>query len=310
MDLGPCSAPFVGSSQELNCAALSCGGIEKSRARSHATVGIAGSSAHHGAMSFDLRGRYALITGASSGIGLEIARGLGARGAHLILAARRRDKLDAIAASIGRSHSVNIQVVDVDLAHPEGPKTLIEMIDEEECPIDILVNNAGVGLFGDGLESDAAREEAMLRLNVLALAHLTKHYGRSMRLRGQGSILQVASTAAFQPCPGYAAYGATKAFVLLHAEALAEELRDSGVTITALCPGSTNTEFFVISGHKRNQLQEATSMEPAEVAEMAIEAMLKGRRVKVPGLTNALGAFGVRFLPRKWQAALTRRVLS
>ncbi len=261
-------------------------------------------------MAFDLRGRYALITGASSGIGLEMARGLGARGAHLILVARRRDKLDEIAASIGRSHSINIQVVDVDLSHPEGPQTFAEMIDETKSPIDILVNNAGVGLFGDGLDADWTREEAMLQLNVVALAHLTKHFGRAMRLRGSGRILQVASTAAFQPCPGYAAYGATKAFVLHHAEALAEELRDTNVEVTALCPGSTNTEFFTISGHKRNQLQEATSMEPADVAELAIEAMIRGRRVKVTGFTNAMAAFGVRFLPRRLQAAVTRKVLS
>lgn len=261
-------------------------------------------------MSFDLRGSYALVTGASSGIGLEIARGLGARGVHLVLAARRRDKLDEIAAAIGRSNSINIQVVDVDLAHPEGPGTLIDMIDEKASPIDILVNNAGVGLYGDGLDSDTDREDAMLRLNVLALARLTKHFGRSMKLRGRGHIMQVSSVAAFQPCPGYAAYGASKAFVLQHAEALAEELRDSGVKVTALCPGTTNTEFFDISGHTRNQLQDATSMEPAEVAEKAIEAMLRGRRVYVPGLANRLGATGVRFLPRRLQAMLTRRVLS
>lgn len=261
-------------------------------------------------MSFDLRGSYALVTGASSGIGLEIARGLGARGVHLILAARRRDELDKIAASIGRSNSINIQVVDVDLSHPQGPTTLIDMIDEKDCPVDILVNNAGVGLYGDGLDADWDREGAMLRLNVVALAQLTKHYARSMRDRGRGHILQVASTAAFQPCPGYAAYGASKAFVLHHAEALAEELRDSGVKVTALCPGSTNTEFFKISGHKRNQLQEATSMEPANVAEQAIEAMLAGRRVRVTGLSNKLGAMGVRFLPRRLQAVVTRKVLS
>lgn len=211
---------------------------------------------------------------------------------------------------LGRSHSVNVQVVDVDLSHPEGTQTLIDMVDEKSSPVDILVNNAGVGLFGDGLQSDWEREEAMLRLNVLALAHLTKHFGQSMQLRGQGRILQVASTAAFQPCPGYAAYGATKAFVLHHAEALAEELRDSGVEITAVCPGSTNTEFFTISGHERNQLQEATSLEPEVVAELAIQAMLKGRRVKVTGFSNALAATGVRFLPRRLQAAITRKVLS
>ena len=261
-------------------------------------------------MSFDLRGSYALVTGASSGIGLEIARGLGARGVHLVLAARRRDKLDEIAAAIGRSNSINIQVVDVDLSHPEGPETLIDMIDEKACPIDILVNNAGVGLYGDGLDSDAGRETAMLRLNVVALAQLTKHFGRSMKVRGRGHILQVASTAAFQPCPGYAAYGASKAFVLHHAEALAEELRDSGVTVTALCPGSTNTEFFEVSGHQRNQLQEATSLTPAEVADQAIEAMLRGRRIRVTGLSNKLAAMGVRFLPRRLQAIVTRKVLS
>ncbi|MEM8710997.1 MAG: SDR family oxidoreductase [Planctomycetota bacterium] len=261
-------------------------------------------------MNFDLRGRYALVTGASSGIGLEIARGLAARGVHLILAARRRDRLDEIAASIGRSHSINIQVVDVDLAHPEGTRTLIEMIDEDQSPVDILVNCAGVGLFGDGIDHPWEREDAMLRLNVLALAHLTKHFGQSMKRRGAGRILQVASTAAFQPCPGYAAYGATKAFVLHHAEALAEELRDSGVKITALCPGSTNTEFFEISGHRRNQLQESTSLDPATVAELGLKALFRGKRIVVTGWANRFGATFVRFLPRRLQAVVTRRVLA
>lgn len=260
---------------------------------------------------YDLRSCRALVTGASSGIGREIARELAAHGAHLVLAARRRERLEELGAALGRSHAVRVDVVEVDLSAPEGPAHLIAAVQELHGPdaIDVLVNNAGTGLFGDGVGHGQHEEAAMLRLNVLAVAELTKHYAAEMRRRGAGRILQVASTAAFQPCPGYAAYAASKAFVLHHAEALAEELRDSGVTITALCPGSTNTEFFEVSGHERNSLQRSTSLEPDEVARQAVRCMRRGGRVVVPGWTNKLGAATVGLLPRRLRVILARKVL-
>ena len=260
-------------------------------------------------MGFDLRGRRALVTGASSGIGAEIARELAARGMSLVLAARRRDRMDELGRSLGRSHSVDVDIVEVDLATESLATPLIEAADARHDRIDVLVNNAGVGIHGMGLDHDWNEELRMLRLNVLCVAQLTKHYGRKMRARGEGRILQVASTAAFQPCPTYAAYGATKAFVLQHAEALTEELRGSGVGITTVCPGSTNTEFFGISGNERGQVQTSTSLEPDEVAKSAIDALIRGKRLIVTGLANKVGASTVGFLPRRLQATIARKVL-
>lgn len=264
-------------------------------------------------MVFDLRGRRALVTGASSGIGAEIARQLASYGAHLVLAARRRGAMEELAESLGRSHGVSVDIIEVDLATDDGPADLIRSVDADlgglHETIDVLVNNAGVGIYGDGIDHRWEDEARMLRLNILCLAQLTKHFGAKMKARGDGRIMQVASTAAFQPCPGYAAYGATKAFVLHHAEALAEELRDSGVGITVLCPGSTNTEFFQVSGNQRNQLQQSTSLEADEVARLGVNALRKGKRVIVTGLSNKVTSTTVRFLPRRLQAILARKVL-
>lgn len=258
---------------------------------------------------FDLRGRRALVTGASAGIGREIARVLASHGAHLILAARRRDRLDELADSLGRSHGADVDVIESDLADPGGAAALIQAVDERRRTVDVLVNNAGAGLHGHGLDHEWEAEARMIQLNVVSVAQLTKHFARSMAQRGSGRILQVASTAAFQPCPGYAAYAATKAFVLQHAEALAEELRDTDVKITALCPGSTNTEFFEVSGNERNAMQVSTSLDPDVVARAGVAAMLSGKRVIVTGLSNKITSTGVRLLPRRLQAILARKVL-
>lgn len=258
---------------------------------------------------YDLRGRRALVTGASSGIGAAIARELGRRGCHLVLAARRRERMEELGRAVAASNSIEVDVVDVDLAAPGGPAALVDAVSALGADVDVLVNNAGVGLHGDGVGHAWTDEKRMIRLNVLALAELTKHYAREMRGRGHGRILQVASTAAFQPCPGYAAYGATKAFVLHHAEALAEELRGTGVRITALCPGSTDTEFFEVSGNVRNALQVSTSLEPEVVARAGVDALRRGERVRVPGLANKFTSTAVRLLPRRVQAFMARKVL-
>jgi short-subunit dehydrogenase len=263
---------------------------------------------HHAPMGFDLGGRRALVTGASAGIGLEIARELAARGAHLTLAARRLDRLEELAAALRATHGIEIGTIEADLAHPDGARDLIAACGEGP-EIDVLVNNAGVGMHGDGVAHAWASERQMIQLNVVAVAELTKHFAGRMRSRGTGRILQVASTASFLPCPGYAAYGATKAFVLHHAEALDEELRDVDVRVLALCPGSTNTDFFEISGNVRGRAQIATSLEPSVVARAGVDALERGRRVTVPGLANKLTTAGLRLIPRRLQATLARRVL-
>ena len=260
-------------------------------------------------MRFELGGRRALVTGASAGIGAALARELAARGADLVLAARRRDRLEALAGELRSAHGVSAEVIEADLVDPRGAADLAAAADEGERPIDVLVNNAGVGMHGDGVGHPWEGERRMLQLNVVAVAELTKHYAAAMRARGTGRILQVASTASFLPCPGYAAYGATKAFVLHHAEALDEELRDVDVRVLALCPGSTNTDFFEISGNVRGRAQIATSLDPVAVARAGVDALQRGRRVTVPGLANKITTAALRLTPRRLQATLARKVL-
>ena len=259
-------------------------------------------------MRFELGGRRALVTGASAGIGLEIARELAARGAHLTLAARRLERRHERSGELQAAHGVEVNVVQADLAQPDGPRKLIASCGDA-ATIDVLVNNAGVGMHGDGVGHAWDRERDMIQLNVVAVAELTKHFVGRMRERGSGRVLQVASTASFLPCPGYAAYGATKAFVLHHAEALDEELRACDVRVLALCPGSTNTDFFEISGNVRGRAQVATSLDPVKVARAGVDAIQRGRRVTVPGLANKFTTAGLRLIPRRLQATLARIVL-
>lgn len=260
-------------------------------------------------MRFELGGRRALVTGASAGIGAEIARVLASRGADLVLAARRTDRLEALAAALRADSGVGVEVIQADLSERSGAAALIAAVDAADRPVDVLVNNAGVGAHGDGVGHPWERERDMIQLNVVAVAELTKHYAARMRERGTGRILQVASTASFLPCPGYAAYGATKAFVLHHAEALDEELRGVDVRVLALCPGSTNTDFFEISGNVRGRAQIATSLDPAHVARAGVDAIERGRRVTVPGLANKFTTAALRVIPRRLQATLARKVL-
>jgi short-subunit dehydrogenase len=231
----------------------------------------------------------ALITGASSGIGLEIARIL-ATDHDVVLAARSADKLEALAAELG-----NARVVPVDLADPEGPKKLVA----EVPSVDVLVNNAGFGDFGPFAEASETKLDEMMELNVGALTRLSRAYLPGMLVNKRGRIMNVASTASFAPGPLMAVYYATKAYVLSFSEALAEETRGSGVTVTALCPGPTASGFQASAEMEHSALVKGRKLpSSAEVAAYGVKAMQKGDVVAVPGMMNKMMAASPRTSPR------------
>src|SRR6184192_114909 len=221
----------------------------------------------------------ALVTGGSGGIGLEIAKVLARKGFDLVLVARNRDALEAAAGQIEGKYEVRAHVFAADLRRREAPEEIFDFLHNENVPIHILVNNAGFGLGGEFAETELTRELEMIQVNIAALTHLTKLFLPAMIKRRSGRILNVASTAAFQPGPLMAVYYATKAYVLSFSEALAEELRHTGVTVTALCPGPTRTEFAT-SAHVTNSRLFSLfgSADAGEVAEYGVRAMMEGTR--------------------------------
>jgi short-subunit dehydrogenase len=223
----------------------------------------------------------ALITGASAGIGEELARLFAARGYDLILAARRADRLTALA---GELTDCTVTCIPVDLAKGKGPQRLIEGVSGQGLHVDVLVNNAGVISNEPMLETDGDDLANLVNLNCRALMELTHHFGRQMVGRGYGRILNVASVASFQPVPGMAVYAASKAFVLSLTESLSEELRGTGVTITALCPGPTRTEMA--DAFASGDMAEWFLADPKAVAREGFEALKAGQVIRVPGLAN------------------------
>ena len=243
---------------------------------------------------------WALVTGASNGIGLELARGLAAAGHPVVLAARSGDKLEALAAELTRDHGVDTRVFAIDLGEPGAADRLVDALDASGIHPRVLVNNAGFGLYGLHASTDIAREQAMIDLNVTALMRLTKRLLPSMLAARDGRILNVASTASFQPGPYMAVYYATKAFVLSYSEALAEELDGSGVTVTALCPGPTASGFQEEAAMQAPGLVKGKRLPSAKaVADYGLRAMRRGRRVAIHGTANWLLAQSVRFTPRR-----------
>ncbi|HEX5504886.1 MAG TPA: SDR family oxidoreductase [Thermomicrobiales bacterium] len=250
------------------------------------------------------RGRTALVTGASGGIGYELARLCAADGYDLVLVARDAAALARAAGGLTAGRGIAARVVAADLARPEAPGELAEALAGRE--VDILVNNAGVGAYGPFAASDLATQLALLRLNVVALTELTRRFLPGMLARRSGKILNVASTAAFLPGPLMATYYASKAFVLSFSEALAEETRGTGVTVTALCPGPTHTNFHRQAAMSDSRmLRYRLAMDAGAVARAGYRGMRRGRRVVVPGRANWLMAQAVRVAPR---ALLARAV--
>jgi uncharacterized protein len=251
----------------------------------------------------------ALVTGASSGIGVDLARELAARGHGLVLVARRRDRLEAVAAELRETHGVRVEVLDGDLVDPAARDALPGRIAELGLTIDILINNAGYGSAGRFTKLDVASETAMVRLNCEAVVALTGAYAPQMTERGRGAILVVASSAGFQPIPKQATYAATKAFALSFAEALHTELGSEGIAVTALCPGPVDTEFASRAGLEDAfaSVPSAGRVPPAEVAKQAINGLDRNKRVVVPGLAiRAVGMAG-RLTPRSVLLPLMNR---
>jgi hypothetical protein len=251
----------------------------------------------------------ALITGASAGLGAELAR-LFARDAHdVILVARRRDKLDALAAELKAKHGVAAHVIAEDLTSPGAPARIAAEVRERGLDVDFLVNNAGFGTTGAFAELDVVRELEEIQVNVTALVHLTRIFLPAMITRKSGRVLNLGSTAGFQPGPFMAVYYATKAFVNSFTEALGFELRGTGVTATVSCPGATETEFAAVAGNEKTLLFKATApMTAAEVAEHAYRAMMRGEAMAVPGFKNKAGIQSLRVAPRSVVLALAAKL--
>jgi short-subunit dehydrogenase len=255
--------------------------------------------------------RWALVTGASSGLGAEVARRLAEHGAHLVLTARSRDRLVELAEDLARVNGIQTRVVTADLSRPDGAAELLARVRELGVSIAHLVNNAGIGSAGAFSELEAARESAMAELNVASVVRLTRALLPPMLAAGEGGVLNVASTVAFQPVPYMATYGASKAFVVSFTLALASELEGSGVRVMALCPGPVRTGFQASAGIARPGLPIAV-LSPQRTVAQALEAYARGERLCVPGVVNGLQVGAARLLPNAlltWAAKRTMQRL-
>jgi short-subunit dehydrogenase len=250
-----------------------------------------------------------LITGASSGIGADLARVFARDGHDIVLVARSGERLEELARELHDAHGVTVRAFPTDLAVPGAARALRERVDSEAIQVDVLVNDAGFGMRGPFVDLDSARQIEMIQVNLVALTELTRLFVPDMVRRGAGRILNVASTGAFQPGPLMSVYCATKAYVLSFSQALAEELRGSGVTVTCVAPGATVTGFGEIAGVSATRLFRAGTMSSSAVAEVAYAAVNKGAALSVPGCRNRLLAASVRLLPIGTAARVARSFL-
>lgn len=248
----------------------------------------------------------ALVTGASGGIGEAFARRLAADGTDLVLVARRGDALENLAADLRGQHGVAVEVMATDLASAEGCAPVAARLTDDAAPIDLLVNNAGVGTHGAFGDIDLDREIALIDLNIAAVVRLSHAAVGAMRTRGHGAIVNVSSLNAFQPYPFGANYGASKAYVSSFSKALHTELRGTGVTVLALCPGFTRTNFQRAAGISRTPIPDRLWLQPSEVADEGLDALRARRSIRVPGLAFKAWAGVTKIVPD----ALLRRALA
>jgi uncharacterized protein len=250
----------------------------------------------------------ALITGASGGIGLEFARIHAAKGDNVVLVARSKDKLDKIKENLEKEFGISVYTIGKDLSVRDAASEVYDELKQLHITVDYLINNAGFGDFGLFAESDWSKQEDMINLNVLALTHFTRLFIADMIKRGKGKIMNVASTAAFQPGPTMSVYFATKAFVLSFSEAVNNEVRGTGVTITALCPGSTESGFHAVSLGDASLVKERKLPSAKSVAEYGYKAMMQGKTIAIPGLKNRIMATLVSYFPRAFIVKQARKI--
>jgi uncharacterized protein len=244
------------------------------------------------------RGRWALVTGASAGIGVALARELAAAGANLVLTARRRDRLEQLAQELQKANRIQTEVFAADLAQPDASDSIRAFTDQKKLAIEILINNAGFGQYGELTKVDVHRLLDMVQVNCSAVVHLTHLFLPDMIQRKRGDVLIVSSRAAFQAVPYISTYAATKAFDLLLAEGLAEEMKPHGIRVCGLCPGSTESEFHVVAKQERFTSKNQETAE--KVARTGLEALAAGKSYVISGLGNYLGAHGQRLVSRRF----------
>ena len=253
----------------------------------------------------------ALVTGASTGIGYELSKCFAADHHNLIIVARHEQRLQHVAEEFIKQFGIAVKVVPADLAQLDAPQKIVDAVRKDSLQVDYLVNNAGYGLGGKFTETDLAVELSMMQVNMLALVALTKLFLPEMVARKSGKIMNVASTAAFQPGPLMAVYYASKSFVLSFSEAIANELKGTGVTVTTLCPGPTASEF-----QQRAQIQNTRlvknklmgMMSSEQVAKIGYQGFMQGKRLVIPGLLNKIGVHSTRMAPRAVTAQVARMV--
>ncbi len=252
----------------------------------------------------------ALITGASGGIGYELAKIFAKNNTNLILVARNKNKLDELKNELENQFGISVYTIGKDLSIRESVSELYEETKKQNIPVEYLINNAGFGDFGMFTDTDWDKEERMINLNMKTLTLLTKLYIREMTERGSGKVMNVASTAAFQPGPLMAVYCSTKSYVLNFSQAINNEVKSRGVTVTALCPGPTESGFQDASGMKESKIVTKIKMPSSKtVAEYGYKAMMKGKPVAIHGYMNKILALSVRFMPRNVVVKITRILL-
>lgn len=245
-------------------------------------------------------GKWALVTGASAGIGRALAEELARSGTNLVLTARRRERLEELAGNLTAQNKVQAKVFVADLAAPDGPEKIFQFTNAQGIEVELLINNAGFGVYGEFADREARRTIEMVQVNCAAVVHLTRLYLPGMIARGHGDVMILASTAAFQAVPYISTYAATKAFDLLFAEGLAEEMKPRGVRVCALCPGSTESEFAEVAGQAHLTFSKERRETAQKVARTGLQALAAGKSYVISGVGNYFGVQGQRLVSRRF----------
>ena len=253
-------------------------------------------------------GKWALVTGASAGIGTALAEELARGGTNLVLTARRRERLEELAQKLVAAHKIQTKIFVADLAEADAPQKIFQFTREQGIEVELLINNAGFGAYGEFHTVEARRLLEMVQVNCSAVLHLTRLYLPEMVVRRRGDVLILASTASFQSVPYISTYAATKAFDLLFAEGLAEEMKPHGIRVCALCPGSTESEFADVAGQTHIAATRANRETAEKVARTGLRALAAGKSYVISGLGNYLGVLGQRLVPRRFVARIAARM--